>query len=147
MKEEKRIYVVLPATVQVPNDTFIHNGKPFPNLQKGIRHVLQPIGRQVAQACHVVSKLRFEIVEHFLSSTEPDLVLFHPVTTIVLQARDSNEMMHNFLSLRRKKLDPILFSDENEEAYGKFQPVTALAVLAAPSKVVGVLDYLPLWGS
>jgi hypothetical protein len=124
MKEEKRIYVVLPATVQVP-----------------VRTVLQPYGRQIAQACHVVSKLRFEESENKVEPT-----VFQPITTIILQARDSNELMHNYCQLA-KKLNPILFRDENRDVYGDFKPYTALAVLATPTQVVGILDYLPLWGS
>lgn len=142
MKEEKRIYVVIPATVEVPVATYEHNGKHFVNFQKGARHVVQPAGRQIAQACHVVSKLRFLASENKVEPTE-----FQPLTTIILAARDSKEMMHGFLALQRRKLKPVLFSDENEGAYGNFKPITALAVLASSRKVRGILDYLPLWGS
>lgn len=139
MKEEKRIYVVIPALVEVPNATYLHNGRHFVNFQKGVQNVVQPPGRQIAQACHVVSKLRHE--------TDGVGDPWNPLTTIILQARDSQELIHNFLAIRAKKLQPVIFSDENEAAYGKFQPVTALAVLAKPSQMKGVLDYLPLWGS
>lgn len=142
MKEEKRIYVILPATVQVPNETFTHNEKTLPNFLKGVRHVLQPHGRQIAQACHVVSKLRFIQSENKIESNE-----FQPITTIILQARDSYELRHNYVYLTAKKLNPVLFQDENKEVYGDFRPTTALAVLATPAQVVGILDYLPLWGS
>lgn len=142
MKEEKRIYVVIPAIVEVPAGTFIHHNKSFVDFQGGVKHVVQPPGRQIAQACHVVSKLRFVTSEN---KVEPNV--FQPVTTIILQARDSKELVHNYIALRSKKLDPVLFSDENEAAYGRFRPVTALAVFATPKQVVGILDYLPLWGS
>lgn len=139
MKEEKRIYVVIPATVQVPAPVGVgYSGK--------VMHVLQPAGRQIAQACHVVSKLRMELMVEAKRTETGDFTLTDPITTIILQARDSKELIHNYVALA-KKLDPIAFSDENEEAYGKFRPITALAVLAKPSQVRGILDYLPLWGS
>jgi len=121
-KEEKRIYVVIPATVQVPGN------------------VIQPMGRQIAQACHVVSKLR--MVGEVAGEELP-----FPITTIILAARDLRELDHNYNGLRAKKLKPTFFFDENKEAYGEFQPRTAMAVLASPSQVVDILDYLPLWGS
>lgn len=133
MSLEKRIYVVLPATVQVPA---------FPGAPGKTRHVLQPHGRQIAQACHVVSKLRHSV--QFDSTRKLD---FQPVTTIILQARDSNEMMHNYVMLNKRTLFPVFFSDENRDAYGDFRPITALAVWASQKQVAGILDYLPLWGS
>ncbi len=133
---EKRIYVVIPALVEVPA-----------NFQGGVKHVVQPPGRQIAQACHVVSKLRMQAMIEAKRTETGDFTLTDPITTIILQARDSKEMIHNYIALRSKKLDPVLFSDENEAAYGKIHPITALAVFATPKQVVGVLDYLPLWGS
>jgi hypothetical protein len=133
MNEEKRIYVVIPAAVQVPAD--IGSVK--------TRYVLQPAGRQIAQACHVVSKLRNEV----WSLTDGKCPVFYPVTTIILQGRDSEELFHVLKMLHKKRLKPAFFSDENEAAYGRFKPVTALAVFATPRQVEGILDYLPLWGS
>jgi hypothetical protein len=74
-------------------------------------------------------------------------VPFQPLTTIILQARDSAELAHNLTMVRRKKLVYVLFEDKNEDAYGEFHPVTAMAVIASPKQVEGILDYLPLWGS
>jgi hypothetical protein len=129
MKEEKRIYVVLPAVVEIGSRVT----------------VVQPAGRQVAQACHVVSKLRFyEWFKHPVKMLKS--LIFQPITTIVLQARDTAELVHIGLLLM-KTLDFVTFQDENLEAYGPTKPITALAVLAAPSQVVGILNYLPLWGS
>lgn len=147
VKEEKRIYVIIPATVETAGGTYEHNLRHFVDFSKPVRVVVQPPGRQIAQACHVVSKLRFEIDKQYFGSTGPCPGAFDPITTIILQARDSKEMIHNFVSLNKKKLCPVLFTDENEAAYGQFKPITALAVLATPSQVKGILDYLPLWGS
>lgn len=123
MKEEKRIYVVIPATVQP---------------EKG-RNVLQPYGRQIAQACHVVSKLR---VLH----PDPELVGFYPITTIILQCRDTAELMHVSARLVKKFKQMAHFRDDNPE-YGYNKPITGVAVMAEPTKIADILGYLPLWGS
>jgi len=123
VKEEKRIYVVVAATVQT--------------LPGGKGTVIQPYGRQIAQACHVVSKLRLGRGEEG----------FTPVTTIILQARDSNELSHVFILAVRKHLKPVPFGDENKEVYGDIKPVTAIAFYATKEQVMGVADYLPLWES
>jgi len=133
MKEDKRIYVVLPAVVEVA----------------GKQWVAQPPGRQIAQACHVSAKLRHErgLTTHKapLMGRQP---VYEDITTIILAARDSHEMMHVFQLLEKRKLFSTFFSDQNPEAYGSdFRPITALATLARPAQVEGILDYLPLWGS
>lgn len=133
MIQEQRIYVVVAGTIQVPVT---------PNSHKPpLRTVVQPIGRQIAQACHAVSYLRHTEERKSLQS-----VTFNPVTTIILQARDSSELGHVFSLLVRKRLQPILFSDDNPE-YGPGNWPTALAVYGTPKQIKGALDYLPLWGS
>jgi hypothetical protein len=131
MREEKRIYVVLPAVVEVGETA------------GGRVTVAQPAGRQIAQACHVVSKLRLDM---FFHEPRQKSFEFEPITTIILKARDSKEIAHVGLLLL-KTLHVVTFQDENREAYGPAQPTTALAVLAKPNQVKGILDYLPLWGS
>lgn len=121
--EDKRIYVVVLATVEVNR-----------------RKVVQPPGRQIAQACHVVSKLR-------LGDMRMQEEGFEPITTIILQARDSAEERHVWALLVKKKLNPTYFEDTNQDAYGPGPVITALAVLATPYQVQGILDYLPLWGA
>lgn len=118
--EEKRIYVVVAGTIQTP------------------RTVIQPPGRQIAQACHVVSKLR---------NTMNSMVIgFEPITTIILQARDSAELTHVQLLALKKKLQIEAFFDTNSE-YGDGEHKTAIAFLATPGQANMVCDYLPLWGS
>jgi hypothetical protein len=139
MIEEKRIYCVVAASIQVPQDG-LGNTQPKMARSKKTRTVLQPHGRQIAQACHVVSKLRWA---HHLT--------FHPgkfslMTTIILQARDSAELGHVFSLLNKKKLMPTIFSDENPE-YGQGSWPTAVAVLASKKQIADILDYLPLWGT
>lgn len=128
--EEKRIYVAVAGTIQTGPPVYTR------------RNVIQPIGRQIAQACHVVSKLRHLNVGMMFAEVKQ----FEPYTTIILQARDSNEMLHLFLLLNKKKLHPVFFSDTNPE-YGPGSFPTAVAVLATKKQVQGIMDYLPLWGN
>lgn len=118
--EEKRIYVVVAGTIQTP------------------RTVIQPPGRQIAQACHVVSKLRIE--NHNGSHR------FEPITTIILQARDSAELTHVQLLACKKKFQVVAFFDRNPE-YGDVGQKTAIAFLATQEQTHLVCDYLPLWDS
>ncbi|VVB50949.1 Uncharacterised protein [uncultured archaeon] len=121
MKSLKRIYVVIPAVVEVTDKQM----------------VTQPVGRQIAQACHVVTKLR-----HKTLRSEKDFI---PVTTIILHARDQNEMFHVSQLLQKRKMSPIFFSDENAAVYGAVRPITAMAVYASKKQVEDILGYLPLW--
>lgn len=131
--EEKRIYVAVAATIQTPL---------YPNTDRlGIKTTIQPAGRQIAQACHVVNELRIH-VGHRTNNYE----IFFPTTTIILRARDSKELEHISILLSKKKLYPVNFEDENPE-YGDGKYVTAIAVYASPIQVRGILDYLPLWGA
>lgn len=137
MTDEKRIYVVVAGTIQVPV---------IPDSHKPpLRTVVQPMGRQMAQACHVVSKLRHSLTESGWGIDSGN-GSFRPITTIILQARDSAEMFHVFALLYRKRLIPVMFSDDNPE-YGPGNWPTAIAVYCTPKQTVGILDYLPLWGS
>lgn len=130
--DEQRIYVVIAATVQTAQ-----------------RNVVQPSGRQIAQACHVVSKLRlrqkFSEAEYLSYKMQMPESEFQPITTIILQARDSAEMGHIYYLLNKKRLNPEIFSDTNAE-YGPGEWPTAVAVLATKKQTRGILDYLPMWG-
>lgn len=134
MIEEKRIYVVVAGTVEVPAPR---------------RSVIQPPGRQIAQACHAVSKLRWdEALNPFGKGPldPPSIPGWYPVTTIILQARNSAEIAHVHVLLHRKKLQPAIFFDTNDSAYGVgVRVATALAVFATKKQIEDILDYLPLW--
>ena len=138
--EDHKIYVAVAATIQVPVVADSH--KP------PLRTVVQPVGRQIAQACHVVSKLRHaQRPSNFLQDEISKAInQFEPITTIILQARDSSEMGHVYRLLSRKRLTPVIFSDDNPE-YGPGSWPTAVAVFATKKQIEGVLDYLPLWGA
>ncbi len=136
MSEIERIYVVLPAFVTGEDN----------------QEVEQPAGRLIAQACHVTSKLRHEygMTTAVVPTRKADRVtipVHHEITTIVLHARDSNELTHVFNLLVFKNYKPVLFYDSNKAAYGSARPATALAVFMKPADTIGILDYLPLWGS
>lgn len=124
--EEQRIYVVVAGAVKCLS-----------------RQVVQPPGRQIAQACHVVSKLRQ--AEYIKGKAWYEL--FMPITTIILQARDSAELRHvQTLLLSKRKLDaPTVFFDTNEPVYGPGEVMTAIAILATKKQTIGILDYLPMW--
>lgn len=125
--EEKRIYVVVPVIVEVADR----------------RMVKQPVGRQVAQAVHVVSKLR--VYETVMAARKDDPLVWIPCTTIILSARDSKEMGHVWELLKRKKINVAYFGDTNLE-YGAMSPITAICTEPVLKKQVeGILDYLPLW--
>ena len=132
INEEKRLYVVVAATIQV----------------LGPRTVVQPPGRQVAQACHAVSKLRMKMmVEAKRTPSTGDFSLTGPITTIVLQARDANELYHVNQLLFKKKILFAVFLDTNPE-YGPGAWMTATCTEPVTKRrVEGILDYLPLWGA
>jgi hypothetical protein len=143
--EEKRIYCIVAGTIQVPLDgkgnSIFRSGPSAILSGRKWRTVLQPQGRQIAQACHVVSLLR---LQHY-ALKEPRIGM-EAVTTIILQGRDSAELGHVYRLLHKKKLKPEIFSDTNPE-YGLGEWPTAVAALASYFEVQGILDYLPLWGS
>lgn len=146
MSEEKRIYVVLPKTVRVKlSDYHYYQGIGWEDHGQE-QDIVQLPGRQIAQACHVVSKLRLEWAEK-----EHQFCLSHisnrPITTIILEARNQKEMMHLFIYLTEQGIQPTLFQDENPDVYGSTKPITAMAVYALPSEVENTLGYLPLWGA
>jgi Peptidyl-tRNA hydrolase PTH2 len=146
MSEEKRIYVVLPKTVHVQLSEFYDTGNGIGYSYPIKKDIEQVPGRQIAQACHVVSKLRLEMAEK-----EHAFCLSHisnrPITTIILEARNQKEMMHMFTVLTGDGNQPTLFQDKNPDVYGDTKPITAMAVYALPSEVENTLGYLPLWGA
>lgn len=153
--EEKRIYVVLPKTVDVVtvDYSFVYGKLMETKVPKTIEQIP---GRNIAQACHVVSKLRLDMIvkafQSFDNALEAfkmlrDLVTFTPITTIILECRNSKELTHIFTALTGENKQPTLFQDENPAVYGNTKPITALAVYALPSEVDNTLGYLPLWGA
>jgi hypothetical protein len=136
MDTEKRIYVVVAATVDG------HKGGNF-------FKVIQPIGRQVAQCAHVVSKMRWTEAAGCTAKDAP----FISITTIILQARDSRELNHVEDLLKKAEVAVTSFFDTNPEyGTGTFDPLVSCktAICTEPIekfRTTGILDYLPLWGS
>lgn len=157
MSEEKRIYVVLPATVDTIHTRYdwVMSGPIITTKEKKV--VVQLPGRQIAQAAHVVSKLRHELGQADIGLMHNKLGCgamstflqqeFVPITTIILEARNQKEMMHLFTCLTGEGKQPTLFQDENPAVYGDSKPITAMAVYAMPLEVENTLGYLPLWGA
>lgn len=125
MNEEKRIYVVVAETVYTPNGV-----------------VVQPCGRVIAQACHVVSKMR---LEHARATGN---LLFKPFTAIILSASD-NRALYDLVETIQCDLDEVgvtSFLDANREVYGVGGFRTAICTYPVTASELGsVLEHLPLW--
>ena len=125
--------------------------------------IQQPIGRMAAQAAHVVSKMRVEdrldgvayrmlcgSVDNKMEdvSRHVDVELARsvlPITTIVLEARDSRELLHIENLLATANIRSARFVDENPE-YRNGTALTAICTYPVlPEKLQGITDYLPLW--
>lgn len=111
--DARRIYVLLPQTVQVPQG---RGGKHI--VTKRMEH-----GRLHAQTGHVVSLMR----------TDPEILREHgrkPITTITLSVRNSRELEKVMLDLMT--VTPVWeFPDKNPGFYGTKREVRT-AVCTAP---------------
>lgn len=137
---EKRIYVVIAHTVDVPT---------------GI--VDQVPGRMAAQGGHAVGRMRLHMMltaactNKSLRTPEFRELLTNfadeKITTIWKSCRDSRELMHVQQLLFHAPIRFYEFQDENDPLYGVgVHPATALATYPATADdVEGILDYLPLW--
>jgi hypothetical protein len=164
----KRIYVVVADTVQTHLDTtgLIGCDNKWPPKQTIRRSELtktveQPAGRLIAQAAHVVSKVRHNMLKEEVVRAQRiayknksnemwmqfQKLFFQPVTTIVLSARDSFELYHVKNLLKNANIPYQTFFDENDPVYGEGEKVmTAVATEPVdPLDVQGILDYLHLW--
>jgi hypothetical protein len=147
---EKRIYVVVADTV-----TTLHQKIDGDVSSVDVKVVSQPFGRQSAQACHAVSLMRMKrVIESTVARRHKGGPgnydhLLEPITTIILSARDSQELAHIHALLMHEEIPFETFMDTNDEAYGKGMSVqTVIATYPVePVDVQGILDYLPLWGS
>lgn len=161
---EKRIYCVVAETVQAPllRVQVSDLGETLVDTEQ-TRTIIQPAGRLVAQAAHVVSKTRVLMERHFMKfelTSGAARVKQHlqrlaqtvePITTIILAARDSRELFHvqNLLELEQI---PVFSFDDTNPVYGTdneghlLHVTTAIATQpVTKADVFGILDYLPLW--
>ena len=157
---EPRIYVVVADIVQTELTAISTGFSPsvlIPSLDT--LNIAQPAGRMAAQAAHAVSMVRVAMVEQELRAAFQRMgkykdvktfllskVHFQPITTIILEARDSFELAHVLGLLHRERISVEQFEDFNPEAYGTQKSVrTAIATWPVkPREVAGILDYLPL---
>lgn len=128
-QEEKRIYVIVPETVQVVQ-------------KRGERPVTRRMeaGRLMAQCAHVVTQLRV---------TVENLHEFRrkPVTTIVLSVRNSRELDKVYGELSQVATT-WRFEDDNEPFYGtKKRVLTALAIgpLVKTTQIDDAIGHLDLY--
>ena len=156
---ESRIYCVVAQTVQAPLKLELEKKQVRVTSVKDTKTIVQPAGRLIAQAAHVVSKTRVLMLIDTLAGMlqRPTLktikaftsaYTFKPVTTIILSARDSYELYHVLNLLHKAGVGVQEFYDFNQPDYGnpEWEVMTAIATEPVnPEKVVGILDYLPLW--
>lgn len=136
----ERIVVILARTLQ-----YRRNGKPA-------TYTMEP-GRQIAQAAHAVSGLKLRYCEEHGKCINMGIaglvvkVMENPITTIVLQARDTNELDHISLLAEDKGILQFSFADDNPTVYGINGRITTALALGpvVPEALYGISDYLPLW--
>jgi peptidyl-tRNA hydrolase len=147
--EEKRIYIVVPQTVQVLGKSG------FPrSARKVMRNFRMEHGRPMAQCAHVARRLENEqLNEKFWDERDPSTrktSAYKEITTIVLSVRNSRELekvaVEVALTGGRNLYFP--FADTNPEFYGTREKVfTAFAIgQIERSKIDPVLGHLPLYG-
>lgn len=109
-------------------------------------------GRMAAQVGHAVSKLKLSyLLSHYSEQrsfyTFAETLMSTPVTSIVLKARDENELLHIYELCINKGLPIVCFHDSNEYVYGEHITVmTAVSIgLVEAVDLIGITDYLPLW--
>lgn len=107
-KVEKRIYVVLPATITTAF------GTPYPIS----------CGRAMAQACHAVSKLKIKLKMH------PD----EETTTVILKVNHIFELFDIRDKIEKSEVDWVEFKDTNEEVYGWKEPILTVVAAACSRK-------------
>jgi hypothetical protein len=136
--EEKRIYVVVPETIQT-NVGYPLGGAIF----KGIQNVQMVPGRLMAQCAHVVSKMCWLM--------DDPMKEWEAITTIVLAVRNTRELQKTFheLLLRTRDGEVVPFFDTNLEVYGTETPqfTTFCTTPVIKSDVDAALGHLELYGA
>lgn len=162
----KRIYCVIADTVQHPLDELmIPFTKTYPlgktyKRNEFTRTIEQVPGRAVAQGEHAVSKVRHMMLREEIHRATAvaaknnrkevwylgQKLMYFPITTINLLARDSYELYHVRGLLNAAGIKYQVFLDENPPVYGEGKVFTAIATHpVSPDEVAGITDYLPLW--
>lgn len=132
-KPQKRIYAIVASTVDGAA------GK-----------VAQAPGRMAAQAVHAASRMKMHRLldarARGVSAKRLRRIANEATTTIILACRDSQELRHVALLLRKARIKHYAFEDTNPGVYGAGEYETALATVPVfKDKISGILDYLPLF--
>jgi hypothetical protein len=125
-EEEKRIYILVPQTV---------------DIGRGLTIDMEP-GRLMAQCSHVSRKMENEEAQKSLY--HPDMQTIEPyqeITTIVLSVRNSRELEFMYKQLYGVPWPVFRFEDINPEFYGHKSRVLT-AVCTAPMPVSLANKYL-----
>lgn len=113
-----------------------------------IKHYVMEPGRLGAQVGHAVSKLKLSyLMWHAPDVAEvADWLIRNPITSIVLEARDSQELRHIMRLLDKEEVHYAEFFDTNKSVYGQGNVLTAVAIGPVFDWMVdGITDYLYLW--
>lgn len=142
---------IVVAVAEIPSWFFLDSQ--YQNVKHGGKKL--ECGRAAAQACHAVSKLKLSWASRLLYSGHGapidnniiNRLEKEPITTIIVKARDSEELLHIANLAYGKNLHVAEFRDENKQFYGtEIQPLTAVAIGPyAENEFDGITDYLPLW--
>ena len=168
-KPKECIYVIVAQTVQHPlkyDCVFDSKGHPHHILSpmESTKTVVQPKGRQAAQACHVVSLMRQDILTRSgitftcqrpaKGKPWPELQKWYDdmrakaresVTTIIFSVPDSFQLEFYQNLLEKKGINVHTFSDQNDE-YGWGHVRTAICTEPMlRDELFGITDYLSLW--
>jgi predicted DNA binding CopG/RHH family protein len=121
MTVEKRLYIILPATIDVPETRQI---------------IPMSCGRLFAQAIHVGSKIK----QH--EKMDPDL----ETTTIVLRVENSKELDAVLDKVKKAGIPWQTFLDTNAEVYGtEAALLTAVAALCSRKKGKSLFFGIDSW--
>jgi peptidyl-tRNA hydrolase len=110
-------------------------------------------GRIAAQVGHAVSKLKLAYAEKMVRTGATNYeklvvdLMENPITSIVLEARDSKELIHIVDLLFEKNVHFVSFEDTNSQIYGQGNMVcTALSIGPCFDwMLTGITDHLYLW--
>lgn len=117
---EKRIYVVLASTLDLPS---------------GDKREMS-CGRNIAQACHAVSKLKLKLGLNWQDEH----------TTVVLKVADTKALLKVLDKIHASKVEYEVFRDTNWEVYGtEFSLLTAVVCYCSKKKGKSLFYGMDSW--
>ncbi len=162
----KCIYCVIAQTVQWP--VGVKKVKePRAGIEKsalyriaGDNSISQPPDRLIVQASNAVGLVRIAMAKRWVQSLPDDTpmaelkadalyeALSQPITTRILEARDSFELRHVKSLLDAEGIPAYTFNDSGQIDYGNTEVIVTTAFATEPvfpEEIAGILDYLPEW--